>query len=209
MSSIGRNQLRDLDLSKHDHLPIEAPSPSAPHRALLWVFASFLVAATLAACSESDPLPIEKPALVEPARHVVNLTNKGPRLDNNPVAVMAENREPAVTAEPVVTTEPVAETKPAHPQKTLQGFASYYSRGQKTASGEMFNERGMTAAHRTLPFGTRVRVTSLESGRSVTVRINDRGPYVNGRIVDVSRAAAESIGMIDRGVTKVKLEVVQ
>jgi rare lipoprotein A len=56
---------------------------------------------------------------------------------------------------------------------------------------------------------TRVRVTSLETGRSITVRINDRGPYVNGRIVDISRAAAESIGMIDRGVTKVKLDVVQ
>ena len=67
----------------------------------------------------------------------------------------------------------------------------------------------MTAAHRTLPFGTRVRVTSLDTGRSVTVRINDRGPYIRGRNVDLSRAAAQSLGMIDRGVTEVKLDVLQ
>jgi rare lipoprotein A len=91
----------------------------------------------------------------------------------------------------------------------MHGLASYYWQGTKTASGERFNKSEMTAAHRTLPFGTRVRVTSLETGRSVTVRINDRGPYVDGRIVDISRAAAESIGMIARGVPKVKLDVVQ
>jgi rare lipoprotein A len=93
--------------------------------------------------------------------------------------------------------------------KTTIGVASYYWQGTKTASGERFNPSDMTAAHRTLPFGTRVRVTSLETGRSVTVRINDRGPFIDGRIVDISRGAAQSLGMIDRGVTKVKLDVLQ
>ena len=72
-----------------------------------------------------------------------------------------------------------------------------------------FDERELTAAHRSLPFGTRVRVTSVATGRSVTVRVNDRGPYVPGRIVDLSYSAAEALGMVGRGVTKVKLDVVQ
>jgi len=67
----------------------------------------------------------------------------------------------------------------------------------------------MTAAHRTLPFGTGVRVTRLDTGRSVTVRINDRGPFIQGRNVDLARAAAQQLGMLDRGVTKVKLDVLQ
>jgi rare lipoprotein A len=66
----------------------------------------------------------------------------------------------------------------------------------------------MTAAHPTLPFGTRLRVTNLATGRFVTVRINDRGPYVHGRVVDVSVSAAESLGIVDRGIAKVKLDVV-
>ena len=93
------------------------------------------------------------------------------------------------------------------------GLASYYRNGDeggtRTASGEAFDARALTAAHPTLPFGTRVRVTNLASGRSVTVRINDRGPFVPGRVIDVSQAAAEELGMIGRGVTKVKLDVVQ
>jgi len=67
----------------------------------------------------------------------------------------------------------------------------------------------LTAAHRTLPFGTRLRVTNVETGRSVTVRINDRGPYIPGRSVDLSYSAADTIGMVERGVTKVKVEVVR
>jgi rare lipoprotein A (peptidoglycan hydrolase) len=93
------------------------------------------------------------------------------------------------------------------------GLASYYRNGDdggtRTASGEAFDERALTAAHPTLPFGTRVRVTNVASGRSVTVRINDRGPFVPGRVIDVSHAAAEELRMIGRGVTKVKLDVVQ
>jgi rare lipoprotein A len=91
-----------------------------------------------------------------------------------------------------------------------EGYASYYAAdfaGRRTASGERFDPRAFTAAHRDLPFGTRIRVTNLENGRSVTVRVNDRGPYVEGRIVDLSWAAAREIGMLRSGVTRVHLDV--
>ena len=90
------------------------------------------------------------------------------------------------------------------------GIASYYGRkfhGRRTASGEPFDMHGYTAAHRTLPFGSLVRVTNPSNGRSVTVRINDRGPFVRGRTIDVSRAAAEELGMIARGHAPVELEL--
>ena len=89
------------------------------------------------------------------------------------------------------------------------GVASYYTEGTKTASGEKFDTMEMTAAHPTLPFGTKLRVTNVASGRSVTVRVNDRGPYVQGRVVDVSYSAADALGMVGKGVAKVKLDVVQ
>lgn len=89
----------------------------------------------------------------------------------------------------------------------LVGVASYYWQGQKTATGARFNPEGMTAAHRTLPFGTRVRVTNLRNGRSVVVRINDRGPYIAGRIIDLSRGAAGVIGMHRQGVARVRVTV--
>lgn len=92
---------------------------------------------------------------------------------------------------------------------TNEGLASYYGREHHrgpTASGERFDMHAMTAAHRSLPFGTRLRVTNLANGRSVVVRINDRGPFVRSRIVDLSRAAAEQLDFINRGVTRVRLE---
>jgi rare lipoprotein A len=89
----------------------------------------------------------------------------------------------------------------------LLGMASFYWQGQTTATGERFNPNGMTAAHRTLPFGTRVRVTHLGNGRSVDVRINDRGPYIAGRMIDLSRGAAGVIGMHHQGVARVKVTV--
>jgi rare lipoprotein A len=88
------------------------------------------------------------------------------------------------------------------------GVASFYTEGTKTASGEKFNTLDMTAAHPTLPFGTKLRVTNVASGKSVTVRVNDRGPYVQGRVVDVSYSAADALGMVGKGVAKVKLDVV-
>ncbi|SDH39600.1 rare lipoprotein A [Bradyrhizobium lablabi] len=90
-----------------------------------------------------------------------------------------------------------------------QGLASFYSEGTETASGEKFDARELTAAHPSLPFGTMLRVTDIKSGRSVTVRVNDRGPYVPGRIVDVSHSAAAELGMIGKGVANVRLDVVR
>jgi rare lipoprotein A len=89
------------------------------------------------------------------------------------------------------------------------GVASYYSSGSVTASGERFDPNELTAAHRTLPFGTKLRVTNLQTGQSVTVRVNDRGPFVPGRVVDVSHGAANSLGLVGKGVAKVKLDVVE
>jgi rare lipoprotein A len=90
-----------------------------------------------------------------------------------------------------------------------QGVASFYTEGTETASGEKFDTNDLTAAHPTLPFGTRLRVTNVASGQSVTVRVNDRGPYVQGRVVDVSHSAADALGMVGKGLANVKLEVVQ
>jgi rare lipoprotein A len=87
------------------------------------------------------------------------------------------------------------------------GVASYYWQPQRVASGGWFNPNAMTAAHKTLPFGTRVRVTHSGNGRSVIVRINDRGPYVKGRIIDLSRAAASAIGMTGQGIARVSMEI--
>ena len=86
----------------------------------------------------------------------------------------------------------------------------WYASGKMTASGERFDKRKMTAAHRTLPFGTRVRVTTDRGGKSVIVRINDRGPFGNPkRIIDLTEAAAEKIDLIDRGVTAVTIEILE
>jgi rare lipoprotein A len=92
------------------------------------------------------------------------------------------------------------------------GEASYYGReahGKATASGEKFNMNAYTAAHKTLPFGTKVRVTNLTNNKSVVVRVNDRGPFVAGRVIDLSYAAAKKIKMLDAGVADVELVVVK
>ena len=91
------------------------------------------------------------------------------------------------------------------------GVASYYGRrfhGRPTASGERFDMNAMTAAHKTLPFGSMVRVTNTRNGNSVVVRVNDRGPFVRGRTIDVSRAAAEELGMVGSGRARVELELI-
>lgn len=90
----------------------------------------------------------------------------------------------------------------------LDGIASYYWQDLYTASGEIFDKRAMTAAHPTLPFGTVVEVTNLGNGRSARVRINDRGPYVPGRVIDVSEAAAEALDMRNRGLAPVRINII-
>lgn len=89
-----------------------------------------------------------------------------------------------------------------------RGQASFYAdryHGRRTASGETHDRNALTAAHRSLPFGTRVRVTRLDNGRETVVRINDRGPFVRGRVIDLSRRAAEELGMLGQGVAEVRL----
>lgn len=126
-------------------------------------------------------------------------------------------------APPPVAVPPPAPPQPAPPQPrevppqtlaagpffTEEGLASFYGRahaGKPTASGKKFDHRDFTAAHRTLPFGTLVRVTNLSNGRTVTVEITDRGPRIQTRVLDISFAAADALGMLEKGVTRVKLE---
>jgi rare lipoprotein A len=99
----------------------------------------------------------------------------------------------------------LAKTKPS-----ITGSASWYGgkfHGRKTANGERYNQNALTAAHKSLPFGTKVRVTNAANGKSVIVRINDRGPYSGKRVIDLSRAAASAVGMVQRGVARVTVDV--
>lgn len=104
-----------------------------------------------------------------------------------------------------------AEAKKAHGKLFMitEGNASYYAHrfhGRLTANGERFNMHELTAAHKSLPFGSMVRVTNLANGKKVLVRINDRGPYIKGRIIDLSLEAAKEIGLLKKGVTNVRIE---
>ena len=95
---------------------------------------------------------------------------------------------------------------------STHGLASYYGsefHGKKTASGETFNQWDYTCAHRDLPFGTRIKVTNVKNNKSMVVRVNDRGPWVRGRLIDLSFAAAKKIDMIAAGVIKVKIEILK
>jgi rare lipoprotein A len=117
----------------------------------------------------------------------------------NPRPVLA-----SLTAKPYGLRGPLIEVS-AH---VLSGVASYYGQGgELTAAGERFDPAAMTAAHPTLPFGTHVRVTRVDTGDSVVVRINDRGPFKPGRVIDLTQGAAENLRMTDVGLTEVRLEV--
>jgi len=117
----------------------------------------------------------------------------------------------AVLLPPLELPQPIPEPEPERQVLSEQsGMASWYGpgfHGNRSASGEVFNQNALTAAHRTLPFGTQVRVTNLNNGQSVVVRINDRGPFSGGRIIDLSRGAASEIGMVSSGTARVRVEV--
>ena len=128
-------------------------------------------------------------------------------IPQNVIQVVEAAQDPVV---PIVPSEPAA---PAVAEPAAEhigdGQASYYGNelaGNRTASGERFNPRALTAAHRTLPLGAKVRVTNQANGKSVIVRINDRGPFVKSRLIDVSYAAAQQISMIRSGHARVRLE---
>ncbi|KQT21325.1 MULTISPECIES: septal ring lytic transglycosylase RlpA family protein [Bradyrhizobium] len=146
-------------------------------------------AASLAACAQA-PVGRQKADLAATGRHA---------------AVERPHRVAALHPRPISRARAPADDAK---QAASHGVASFYSDTQ-TASGEKFDRNELTAAHPTLPFGTKLRVTDTSSGRFVTVRVNDRGPYVRGRVVDVSPSAAEALGMVDKGITNVRLEVVQ
>ena len=119
-----------------------------------------------------------------------------PPVDPTPVAVLPE---PKLTLVPDVV-------------RVITGEASWYGPGfygNYTANGEIYRQGTMTAAHRTLPFGTKVRVTNLRNGRSAVIRINDRGPFVDHRVIDLGHGAASSLGLISSGIAQVKLEVLR
>lgn len=110
---------------------------------------------------------------------------------------------------PIIWMALIAASQAAEPSGAQRGVASWYAENSGTASGEHYNPSGMTAAHRTLPLGTMVQVKNLSTGCCCTVRINDRGPFRKGRIIDVSKAAAQKLRMIEAGTANVELVVVQ
>jgi len=178
--------------------PNEPEVSPAGIRKALQLAAVALTAAMLAACAQSSVVT-DKPASLATSRQASPEPNRKASFVPNGHAAGAKNKH-----HPFATYKHAVET-----QDASYGLASFYDHESQTASGEKFDAHELTAAHRTLPFGTRVRVTNVATGRSVTVRVNDRGPFVPGRIVDVSYSAAETLGIVGRGVAKVKVDVVQ
>jgi len=171
--------------------------PGSGIRSVVQSLAIVLGAASLAACTQTH-VAANKTEMVSPGRQASQQYHR--------TVSFAPKRRVAVARK---HTPFASDKKAAATQVASDGIASFYTEGTKTASGEKFNTHELTAAHPTLPFGTRLRVTNVASGQSVTVRVNDRGPFVRGRVVDVSYAAAETLGMVGGGVAKVKLDVVQ
>lgn len=150
----------------------------------------------LGACAQSS--------VVTRKSELVGNTRQG-SLEHDRRPSSATNKLVAITKQP---TPFRPDRKAAEKRVASDGLASFYTGGTQTASGDRFDTYQLTAAHPTLPFGTRLRVTSVATGRSVTVRVNDRGPFIPGRVVDLSYSAAERLGMLERGVAKVKLDVI-
>ncbi|NOJ40575.1 septal ring lytic transglycosylase RlpA family protein [Bradyrhizobium australiense] len=194
MSSIGCTSTSCVDV-RAGRIQFEARSITAARAGkFVRLLAVTLGAASLAACAQSS---------VVTQKSELRASRQTSLDQNRTMSSMMKRRVAAVRRH-------TASRKDASGLKTAsRGTASFYTEGTKTASGEEFNTLEMTAAHPTLPFGTKLRVTNLASGRSVTVRVNDRGPYVQGRIVDVSYSAADALGMVGKGVAKVKLDVVE
>ncbi|WP_409410729.1 septal ring lytic transglycosylase RlpA family protein [Bradyrhizobium sp. sBnM-33] len=194
MSSIGCTSISCVD-ARSGRTQFKAPLiTAAPAGKFIRLLAAMLGAASLAACAQSSVVT-QKSEL---------RASRQASLDQDRTTSSMMKRRVAAVRKHTASRKAAGRVKPA-----LHGIASFYTEGTKTASGEKFNTLEMTAAHPTLPFGTKLRVTNLTSGRSVTVRVNDRGPYVQGRVVDVSYSAADALGMVGKGVAKVKLDVVE
>lgn len=160
--------------------------------------------------ADTVPAAVSPSATTSPSATASPTASPSPTVTASPKATrsaQAASRARTRTATP----KPSATTKKAAPKSTVVDSgscgASFYDEGQLTANGETFNPDALTAAHKTLPFNTRVRVTNPDNGKSVTVRINDRGPFIEGRCLDLSRAAFESIASVSLGELTVKYEV--
>ena len=184
---------RSCVAAEEDQVSDAARALVAGARTVVQRFAVVLAAASLAACAQSS----------------VVSRNSG-FVSGSRQASLPHHQTTAVTTHrSVVFAKKPAPFVPSGTQTASHGLASFYTEGTRTANGEKFDTHQLTAAHPTLPFGTKLRVTNVASGRSVTVLVNDRGPYVPGRVVDVSYSAANALGMVGQGVAKVKLDVVQ
>jgi rare lipoprotein A len=190
-----------------------------------------MVALQLVACSSAAPPPQRanlaarpnsgpstrgrKPARKAPRKpatttvNVASVANQQAPDAGTPPGELADETAPADINRPTAGDADTNDDS-AQPLAVEEGIASWYGsdwHGKATASGERFNKRAMTAAHKTLPLGAKIRVVNLKNGNAVVVRINDRGPYTRGRIVDVSEVAAEKLDIIDAGVCKARVEV--
>jgi rare lipoprotein A len=195
--------MSSIDCAGTSCVEIEANRPDASRplaarvRNIVQLFAAALAAASLAACAQSSVVS-KNSGFLTPTRQASLERKQTASLAPERQVVSAKKHTPLARRDNAAATPMVS-----------QGLASFYSEGARTASGEKFDAHELTAAHPTLPFGTRLRVTNVATGQSVTVRVNDRGPYVAGRVVDVSYSAANALGMVGKGVAKVKLDVVE
>jgi rare lipoprotein A len=186
--------------SRHNQSARPAPDAAAcGYRTLVRTSALVLIAASLGACAQTRMVS-QRADHVAPTRDAALEPRQELRPVHRPISLV-RLREPERSEPPRRVS--VASTGGS------RGLASFYSEGQETASGERFDPHELTAAHPTLPFGTRLQVTNVATGRSVMVRVNDRGPFVKGRVVDVSYSAAQALGMVHSGVADVKVDVVQ
>jgi rare lipoprotein A len=192
---------------------------SAKARKVFLFLATFLTSATVAisvrsfvidapAISDESAAP-EQPAVSEEQQaekraSVATTAPEVPAIDRSTLFALPNTDMAAWIKAPSLATN--HEVEPAY---VSYGRASYHGHKSRTAGGENAHVGGLTAAHPTLPVGTRVHVTNLFTGESVTVRINDRGPIARGRIIDLSYSAAEHLGMVEKGVAHVKLEAVE
>ncbi len=172
----------------------------------LRIFSLIAVAAAFAAgpCMEAraNPAPAHKTTAKEKPKAAAHHKKSLTAAQRKAAAVAARKKEAARVARVIRAAGP-----PPPIKKQYDGVASFYSDRQRLASGGRFNPSAMTAAHRSLPFGTKVQVTDKRSGKKVTVTINDRGPFKKGRVIDLSRAAAHALGMGHRGVSNVRVTV--
>lgn len=200
MFSIGRarNCCVDTKLSANRFNP-RLPLPPLFARLFSCPPKPFFGSTALAGCTQS--------AMVTNKAELLGVHRQQASMHDNRSALLTSKKHPTVLTK---NAAPFAPHKYAlKPNNVSYGLASFYTEGPRTASGEKFDPHDLTAAHPTLPFGTRLRVTNVATGRSVTVCINDRGPFVAGRVVDLSYSAAETLGFIERGTARVKLVVVK